>query len=1042
MAESSKHSNNSNMEVSTIKYNSILKCLDESHKNKTYEFEIKFTKIDQSSFNYLMKYLLSKTQQDKEYLQSIENSLDISLSSSQNDYRRLTINGLEAISKYCKNQNNLSNYTIINKLPIQFINVNDYDFRINVKNESPMASSDEESEFLAQLTSFEKKYRSKKRYSFLTNNSMFRIDMTIVRESIGNTVINSNLFNKYNSYEVEIEYLQSETFSKKTHSVELFNLITMTWKVLNDTDYIISNKKKIILSHQMVNLIQPKILQSYTKQDKDKTKSDDMFGDNIYLKYFYNAIRNDPQKFFLSYQPATLQLRHLNKSSTHGDISILTEDTEYCVTDKADGERHLLYIDVNNHVYMINNRFNVVDTGLYHKDANTIIDGEYVKYNNRNQMINKFMCFDIYFHNNKDVRHLPLLQNKDNKQLVSRINILKEFEKSAKKNKQIDIQVKTFLSVKNNYDLLETGEYYNIHDENKHPLLYLSKLILDNGSIDYHIDGLIFTPVNFSVGAIYEDEKVNYGDYKRLKQNWIKVLKWKPPEESTIDMLVKFKCNNFVTRNNIKYVICDLLVSGKKHNFVDPIDTLGKLQLPLQKHEEENAELLFVTCHLPINENHKNPQTKLCEFIHSNTIVEFSYDKFEDNPMLKWIPNRIRFDKTQLYHGKNNMKKNIKGAANHINVAEDVMYSINNPVTENIFRKSILDVNFDNIPIQNVDKYYERQHSRNRLLMLNMNKFHNWIKDTLYKLFSQKYSSLLEIACGKGGDLNKWYNTSFKLIVGLDNNVDNILNNQDGAYQRLLNKAQFTHGINKKHMNIIYSQIDATQKWSDSYVSKIENDDLRVVNKLLWGTLGNESSKFSKNVKVNFHKVMKHKFQIVSCQFAIHYFFENEQSIDNFCYNLNNSMIPGGFFFGTAMNGYNVIKLLKERKGYASGYHDIHKTTIWSIKQLYNDSEINTEDDNVNIGLGKEIEVYVESIGQVITEFLFDIEILEKKLAKYKILLVKEPKKDLNFDFAQLNFKDLYDEYIKSFKEHPPELDSIIKEYSYLNMYFIFKKYD
>ena len=98
MAESSKHSNNSNMEVSTIKYNSILKCLDESHKNKTYEFEIKFTKIDQSSFNYLMKYLLSKTQQDKEYLQSIENSLDISLSSSQNDYRRLTINGLEAIS--------------------------------------------------------------------------------------------------------------------------------------------------------------------------------------------------------------------------------------------------------------------------------------------------------------------------------------------------------------------------------------------------------------------------------------------------------------------------------------------------------------------------------------------------------------------------------------------------------------------------------------------------------------------------------------------------------------------------------------------------------------------------------------------------------------------------------------------------------------------------------------------------------------------------------------------------------------------------------
>ena len=50
----------------------------------------------------------------------------------------------------------------------------------------------------------------------------------------------------------------------------------------------------------------------------------------------------------------------------------------YSVTDKADGERNLLYIHTNNKVYLINNRLKIKYAGLKHKDAKTIIDGEFI----------------------------------------------------------------------------------------------------------------------------------------------------------------------------------------------------------------------------------------------------------------------------------------------------------------------------------------------------------------------------------------------------------------------------------------------------------------------------------------------------------------------------------------------------------------------------------------------------------------------------------------------------------------------------------------
>ena len=64
------------------------------------------------------------------------------------------------------------------------------------------------------------------------------------------------------------------------------------------------------------------------------------------------------------------------------------------------------------------------------------------------------------------------------------------------------------------------------------PFLYL---------ISYKYDGLIYTNINYPVG--YDEN--NVWDYDtNTHRTWKSNLKWKPPEENTIDFLVKFEKDN------------------------------------------------------------------------------------------------------------------------------------------------------------------------------------------------------------------------------------------------------------------------------------------------------------------------------------------------------------------------------------------------------------------------------------------------------------------------------------------------------------------
>ena len=118
---------------------------------------------------------------------------------------RCTIEGVENIRRYCKSNSidGLPNVSFMKKeiyddpkfesLVFDSIKNTDYNFRINLKKEIPIHPTSEEATAMKEMlpTSL-KYYRYKKRFSFFTEDGLFRIDLTAIKQNLYNrkTLIN------------------------------------------------------------------------------------------------------------------------------------------------------------------------------------------------------------------------------------------------------------------------------------------------------------------------------------------------------------------------------------------------------------------------------------------------------------------------------------------------------------------------------------------------------------------------------------------------------------------------------------------------------------------------------------------------------------------------------------------------------------------------------------------------------------------------------------------------------------------------------------
>ena len=162
----------------------------------------------------------------------------------------------------------------------------------------------------------------------------------------------------------------------------------------------------------------------------------------------------------------------------------------------------------------------------------------------------------------------------------------------------------------------------------------------------------------------------------------------------------------------------------------------------------------------------------------------------------------------------------------------------------------------------------------------NIRKFHNWTKRELITKschysninYNITTNSLLDLAVGSGCDIYKWYDCNIMYVIGFD--------------------------INE-------SSINEAKKRYNEFITQLKEDNLILpVYKFYVMDLSN------KNAVSEIKKIVNNtKFDIVSCQFAIHYFFESETILNNLINIVFQFIKVNGLFIGTTMNGNKIMNL-------------------------------------------------------------------------------------------------------------------------------------
>ena len=786
--------------------------------------------------------------------------------------------------------------------------------------------------------------------------------------------------------------------------------------VINDTSQLLSSIIIIIKSIFLSNIIITKKQQTIIL-DEYQT----LVKKYMEIPHYYKEIP------LLTPKPSTLELINLSNPDDYGSYTSILNN--YVVTEKADGERMLMFINNKGKVYLITSSLKVEDTGIIaSKEAyNSLIDGEYVNCHKRTDNSNKnlFASFDIYYLNGKCLTSLPLMS----------------IGKAESRNEKM-LSIKKLLNTsKSNIEFIIKN-----HRNNGIILKDCDEILSNPHNFPYEIDGLIFTPANLAVYSYYPSMPVP------ITQNtsWEKVLKWKPPEQNTIDFLIKVVGD--IKKNGITYKQFGLYVGSNPITSKDMnIDEALKLRYDrnyfreqqikvkeMIKNNEDFIPILFKPivyyypdvefAYLPINSKGEI-RAENNDKIESDIIVEFRYN-LEDK---KWIPIRVREDKTKIY------KKGIfSKTANSLPVAINVWKTIHQPISMEMItgksRKIEISNEVEGKVLEADDVYYSRGIPRRFLLSFNMITFHNvGINEMLYSKVKSN-GSLMELACGQGSDLSRWISANFKFVLGLDLAKDNIYKGSEGAYARLLKEYSRFNKIKKTEKayfpNIVFAAADCGMdiKSGDAGVDDDSKELLKII-------MNNNN----KNLKPQYKYIAgvgANNFDAVSCLFALHYFFKDEETLNGFLSNVSNNLKKGGIFNCTFMDGENVLKYLNESDGkvvQGKKEMDGQSVLIWAIIKRY--------DDNHTSYYNRKVDVFIENTKRLITEYLVDFNFLKQKalefnleiqdselykdtFAKFLDKVPKEEEKQTSFDKIILNLNN----------------EDIQKKFSFINRWASFKK--
>lgn len=1013
------------------------------------EFEIMFNnytsknKLSMSSFNNALCYVI-KHSNTNNYNLVKDISLDITYGYNRENFDsyRITINGLKQINNQMNMLHNRQNHIIFsilvseyssNKEGITFIHkhkdikntfdIDEFDIRVRLSTEDELKRSTVKEQISLPLDEKERVnilFRYKQRVSSIivdNEDCKLQLDCTIVKSS--NNI--NNVESSFPSYELEIDFLKRKKKISDKYIELMLEEIYNLKRALQQGDNLISNTHK---ENVMV----------------------------LYNNLIYGKDVGD-----------TKQLYYMNSSSIEIQHVVDSLPNKYSVTDKADGERATLVI-FSNKVYIIMSNFmEMKDTGItlsskLSKYNNTILDGEYIYVSKYNKYL--FLGFDIIFYCGDDMRNISVLKDR----LIKLYDVISNCFNTKFKYNEYDgifdidniskfytVEISNHVELLN--EMLKTSKNANVIDC-KNFLLpiggsdveifaysYLMWNLYKNDEkidVPYLIDGLVYTPLDQKYTKIAREIKYN-------------IYKWKPQDKNSIDFYIEFERNKEtgqllnvydnsskkILENNM-YRICNLYV-GK---------IIDKVEHPVLFQQENNGYIAYLNI---IDGDVRDVEGNI---IQDKTVCEFYYDTSIDVPVRhRWVPMRTRYDKTE------SVIKYKKKYGNNFEIANRIWRSITNPTTiDDIIKlsdvktydehmkylKSKIDTSIitterkQNVYYQISTKFAEPYRN-----------FHNWIKSNLIYTYCsyknvldnsdkmyKKQMFILDIGCGRGGDIMKFYHSRVKSYVGLDPDSYGIHFATDGAISRY-NRFK-TKMPNCPKMFFMTADAKALLNYEDQLKVQVQmnkkNEDLLVK---FFGKTDNDRPDIS--------------FDVITCQFAVHYFFENDTTITNLCENINRYLDENGFMILTTVDGETINNLFNKYNGSISSTYitpEGDEKLFFEMKRKYDKT-----DDIFRTGLPLDIHIStISEEGVYITEYIVDKNYIEKILYDKCGMVLVETDLFLN---VYNNHKSFFDESadneetaqtkkfymkVKKFYDMTDNVNVASMKLSQLYRYYVFQK--
>ncbi|CAN6691232.1 unnamed protein product [Malus baccata var. baccata] len=163
--------------------------------------------------------------------------------------------------------------------------------------------------------------------------------------------------------------------------------------------------------------------------------------------------------------------------------------------------------------------------------------------------------------------------------------------------------------------------------------------------------------------------------------------------------------------------------------------------------------------------------------------------------------------------------------------------------------------------------------------IIHLKKLNNWIKSVLIQLYAHRGDAVLDLACGKGGDLIKWDKAKIAYYVGIDiaeGSIEDCRTRYNGDADHHQRRKKFT--------------FPAHLMCGDCYEVRLDK------------VLADDAP-----------------FDVVSCQFALHYSWSTEARARRALANVSALLRPGGTFIGTMPDANVIIKKLREAEGLVFG---------------------------------------------------------------------------------------------------------------------------